>query len=134
NDRALPRFIWLCLAILSINAIWALILPNMSGRFIAVVGVMIPAVFLIATLSTRGARRWFAAHPPSLLSRRSMMTLTLALFLTPALFVRSPLVLAFWRLDGRAALLLAWVSVVSLALVAEGQAVPNRRRVACLLS
>lgn len=132
----LQRLIVLCLATLCVNAFWANVLPNGSGRIVGAFGALVAAALVMAIGIFPGVRARLVANPPALLERRATIVLVLALFLVPGLFLRAVPVLGFWRFDGRAALLVAWLGAITLAIMLEhrrGRATEGRT-LALLLS
>ena len=124
--RLMPRSRLFWFAALGVNAAWALMLPSRSGKLVAVAGVL-SAVALIASARFR---RHEASTPRSDADRPAPPPAPLPLlatFLAPALsFVWTPTI-AFWILDGRAWLVIAWLTVVSAAALATASSGTIRR-------
>jgi hypothetical protein len=133
---ALSRLIVLTFSIFCLNTFWAVVLPHMSGRIVAALGALISTSLLLAVGISSGARQRVLMNPPAILERPATMLFGLAPFLLPAMFLRSAPVIGFWRFDGRAALVIAWLTAITLAIVLEHRRDrgANRTTVVCLLS
>jgi hypothetical protein len=136
SSALLQRFIVLCLATLCANVFCAITLPHASGRIVGAVGASIAAALLFGVGAFPDVRNRLLASPPALLERRATLLIVLVPFLLPGLFLHVAPVLGFWRFDGRAALLVAWLAVVIVAIILEHRRGPNadRRTVRWLLS
>jgi hypothetical protein len=136
SSALLQRFIVLCLATLGANAFWAVILPNASGKIVGVVGAAIAAALVLAVGAFPDVRNRLLESPPAMLEQRATILFVLVPFLMPGLFLHAAPVLGFWRFDGRAALLVAWLAAVTVAITLEhrrGRSA-DRRTVIWLLS
>jgi hypothetical protein len=94
--------------VLVLNAVWMILLQGVSAKVAAVLGTGV-AILMIAQLRSGGRHQASNAILRSPLSdnRRALASL-LTLFLLPALSFAYVPRLAFWRLDGRLWLVLAW--------------------------
>lgn len=125
----LSRFTAVCVAALCANAFWAAILPNASGRLAGAAGALIAAALGFSSWAVPTFRDRLLAGSPAFLHRRSRIAAVLLPFLIPGLFLWSTPVLAFWRFDGRAALLVAWLVALTIAITLEHRregSVPGR--------
>ena len=116
-----PRFIASCLVALGLNLLWAVVLPTASGRIVAVFGVCLAAVLLLAVHASRDLRHRVVSNPPAFFVSRISPVLVSIAFLTPALFLRAAPVIGFWRFDSRVALLTAWLGLTIVALLLEAR-------------
>jgi hypothetical protein len=98
------------LGVLALNALWAFLIPTQTGKLLAAAGVM--SAVLVMT-SGRASRR--INHPGCL-----------AMFLLPGISLLHATRLAFWRLDGRGWLILAWL-VYAIVLESESSAGSGKR-------
>lgn len=122
TSPALPvRFTVTCVAALALNALSAITLPSASAKIVAAIGVVISASVLLAVHAWPAARLRLRSNPPAFFVWPGSMTLVCVAFLVPALFFRAAPVLGFWRFDGRAALLVAWLVLTAVALVLESR-------------
>jgi len=115
-ESVLQRLVGIALAVLVMNALWAGILPSRSGQAVAALGVLIASVVIVTVWTSPRIRSIVAANPPGFLSRPIRAFAIVAPFLLPALVLRTAPVFAFWRFDGRSALLLAWLLSIVLAI------------------
>jgi hypothetical protein len=115
----LQRFILLCLSVSFANALWAWILPNASGKLAAVAGAVLAGGVAALGAASPGMRRRLMSNPPAVLDDRKGIVAVLVPFLLPALVLRAQPVLAFWRFDGRAALLAGWLIAITVAITFE---------------
>lgn len=113
---------WFWLGALALNTLWVFLLPNSGGRGVALLGVLVALVVL-----ARGRTRPESTPrpPPSLA----------LVFALPACSFGAVPRLAFWALDGRGWLILAWLAAIScievrawsLDRVADEDRPPSRR-------
>ena len=118
-ESVLQRLVGIALAVLVMNALWAGILPSRSGQAVAALGVLIASVVIVTVWTSPRIRSIVAANPPGFLSRPIRAFAIVAPFLLPALVLRTAPVFAFWRFDGRSALLVAWLLSIVLAIAFE---------------
>jgi hypothetical protein len=111
------------------------ILPSASGRIVGAVGAAIPAALVFAVAAFPNVRNRLLASPPAVLQHRAAIIGVIVPFLLPSFFLYAAPVLAFWRFDGRAALLVAWLVAITLAITLEHWrgGTPDRRTAMCLL-
>jgi hypothetical protein len=114
-----PRFSATCLVALGLNLFWAVTLPTASGRIVATFGVFVAAALLLAVFVSRDVR--YRVVSTAFFEWPLSLPLVSIAFLTPVLFLRAVPVFAFWRLDGRAALLVAWLGLTAVALALESR-------------
>ncbi len=135
SGALLPRFIGLCLAVLCANILWAVVLPTTQGRIVGAIGAAVAAALVIAVTGFPTVRARLLASPPAFLTHRATIICVIVLFLLPGLFLHGGPVLAFWRFDGRAALLVAWLVAIALATALEHWRgiSADRRTAICLL-
>ena len=119
TDSVLRRLIGVALAILLSNALWAAMLPSRSGRIIAVLGSLIALLAIGAVWASKRIRTAILASPPGFLAYRARALAVIAPFVLPALVRHTVPVLAFWRFDGRSALLVAWLISIVVAMAFE---------------
>ena len=113
------RFTAVCVAAFCANAVWAAILPNASGRVAGAAGAVIAAALGFSGRAVPAFRDRLVTGPPAFLQRRSTIAAVLLPFLIPGLFLWSTPLLAFWRFDSRAALLVAWLMALTIAITLE---------------
>src|SRR4029078_7775266 len=118
-ESVLQRLVGIALAVLVMNALWAGILPSRSGQAVAALGVLIASVVIVTVWTSPRIRSIVAANPPGFLSRPIRAFAMVSPFLLPALVLRTAPVFAFWRFDGRSALLVAWLLSIVLAIAFE---------------
>ena len=121
-----PRFLATALVALGLNGVWAVTLPTTSGRIVAGCGVLVSALSLLAVFASRTVRQRLTATPPAFFVWPVSLPLVSIAFLTPILFGRAAPVFGFWRLDARAALLVAWLALTAVALVLESRQPPAK--------
>ena len=96
------------LGILLLNAIWGFSLPTRSGRLVAGAGSVVAAVLLLAPFFPGAIRQYLqSAHEYPRSAARSILLATV--FLLPGVTALGTPTIAFWILDGRAWLIIAWV-------------------------
>ena len=103
-------------------------LPSASGKIVGAFGVAISAIPLILVGVSPWVRARLLMDPPALLQRWETIAIALIPFLGPAAVVHSSPAFGFWRVDGRSALLIAWLMSVTLAIVFEHQRQGARNR------
>jgi hypothetical protein len=118
-DSVLQRLIGVAIAVLVANALWAAILPNRSGQIVAAVGALIAVVAILAVWVSQPIRAEVLAGPPEFLTHRLGVVAVVAPFVLPAFFLHTVPVFAFWRFDGRSALLAAWLTSIVFAIAFE---------------
>jgi len=113
-ESVLQRLIRIAVAVLVVNALWAAVLPSRSGQVVAALGVLIASGSLLAIWASQPIRNAILASPPGFVTHRLGPVAAVAPFVLPLFFLRTVPLLAFWRFDGRSALLVAWlISIVS---------------------
>jgi hypothetical protein len=115
---ALSRLAALCAAVLVANAFWAIALPSLSGRIAGAFGALVAALTLVCLAFLPRFRARLVEDPPEFARGKAMFLLG-APFLLPALVIGRAPTFAFWRLDGRSALLLAWLASTAVAVYFE---------------
>jgi len=118
-DSVLQRLVGVTIAVLAGTALWAAVLPNKSGQIVAAVGALIAFVAIVAVWASQRIRLAVLAAPPEFLTHRLRALAVAAPFVLPAFFLRTVPVIAFWRFDGRSALLVAWLISIVLAMAFE---------------
>ena len=118
----LQRLIGITSAVLVANALWAAILPTTSGQIVATAGALIAFAVLVAVCLSDRARGMVLASPPAFLTDRVRAFAVVVPFILPGLVLRTAPVLAFWRFDGRSALLVAWLISIAVAIAFESDA------------
>ena len=136
SGALLPRFVSLCLGVLCANILWAVVLPTPPGRIVGAIGAAVAAALVIAVTGFPTVRARLLANPPAFLTHRATIICAIVLFLSPGLFLNGGPVLAYWRFDGRAALLVAWLVAITLAIALEHRRGMNMDRptAICLLA
>jgi hypothetical protein len=129
----LQRFILLCLSVSCANALWAWILPSPSGKLAGVAGALIAAGFALFAAASPRNRNRLTANPPAVLDDGTRIVAVLGPFVLPALVLHAQPVLAFWRFDGRTALLVAWLISITIAITFEHRRGARERRAATWL-
>jgi hypothetical protein len=124
----LQRLIGVTSAVLLANALWAAILPSTSGRIVGAGGALIALLVLVAVWLSDKARSMVLANPPGFLTDRLRALAVVVPFVLPGLFLRTVPVLAFWRFDGRSALLVAWLISIVVAITFESDDAGAARR------
>jgi hypothetical protein len=123
-----PRVTPTCIAALVLNVVWAIALPSASGKLVAAAGACVAAGLLLVVHGWPALRNRVISNHPAFFEWPPAMPLVCATFLAPILFLRATPMFGFWRLDGRASLLLAWLAVTSVALVLESRRGPAEQR------
>ena len=134
-DSVLQRLIGVAIAVLVANALWVGILPSRSGQIVAALGAVIAAIIIVAVWRSERTRTAVLASPPGLVIHRMGALAVVAPFVLPLFFLHTVPVLAFWRFDGRSALLVAWLIsiVVAISLEPERPESASRSTARCLL-
>jgi len=107
-------------SILGLNLAWILILPSRSGRMVALAGAGVAALALLVPYLTARGRDYLAEvtrEPPP-----AGAAALAGPFLLPALSLVAVPRLAFWNLDGRSWLILAWLTAAIVLSRAPAQA------------
>ncbi len=109
-------------SVLLANCVWLFVLPSRTGRLVALVGAVMAALVLLAAVTPSSAREYVRRAWPAALGRRQRaVALLLVPFLLPVCSLWFSPQIAFWRLDGRGWLLLAWLATAGiLALLKHG--------------
>jgi len=115
----LQRLTAVCLLTFCANALWAFVLPGRSGRAAAAVGALIAATLALAIFASAAVRRRLQQSPPAFLESLATVAGVLVPFALPVFFLRFAPTLAFWRLDGRSALLIGWLLAITWAIWCE---------------
>jgi hypothetical protein len=97
----------------------AVVLPRLSGRIAGALGALAAALTLACLSSLPRFRARLAEDPPAFARRGQAVFWLAAPFLLRALVIGRAPTCAFWRLDGRSALLLAWLASTALAIYFE---------------
>lgn len=118
-DSVLQRLIGVAIAVLVANALWVAILPSRSGQIVAAFGALIAAVTIVAVWKSERTRTAVLATPPGFVIHRMGALAVVAPFILPLFFLHIVPVLAFWRFDGRSALLVAWLISILIAISFE---------------
>jgi hypothetical protein len=106
RERALSAFI------LAVNAGYALFLPSISGRFASAAGCFVALILLVATAPGNSLAGVLGVDSGVAPLRR--LALPIIMFLAPAFSILRPVPhVAFWSVDARALVILAWLAVVS---------------------
>ena len=124
----LQRLTGIAVAVVVANALWAATLPSRSGQVIAAFGVLIASVVVVAVWSSPRIRSIVIAHPPQFVTHRLRALAVVAPFVLPAFFVRTAPVVAFWRFDGRSALLVAWLISIVVSIAFESDRAEDAAR------
>ncbi len=104
--------------VLLANCAWLFVLPSRTGKLVALVGTVMAALVLLAAVTPSSAREYVRRAWPAALGRPQRVVALLAPFLLPVCSLWFSPQIAFWRLDGRGWLLLAWLATaVILALL-----------------
>ena len=118
-ESVLQRLIRITVAVLVANALWAAVLPSRSGQVVAAFGILIASVVLVAVWASQRTRAALLASPPGFVTHRIGALAVVAPFVLPLFFLHSVPLLAFWRFDGRSALLVAWLMSIVVAISFE---------------
>ena len=119
RESVLQRLITVAITVLVANVLWAGILRSTSGQVVAAFGALIAFVVIVAVCGSQRIRTAVLASPPEFLTHRLRTLAVLAPFLLPVFFLDTVPVIAFWRFDGRSALLAAWLISIVLAMAFE---------------
>jgi hypothetical protein len=99
------------LPILAAHLLYVFILPSRAGKAVAVLGV---AVTLVLLVGPKLSRRFADRVEQELAGIDGFQTLVpLAFFALPLLSLAGRPTVAFWRLDGRALIVIAWLACLS---------------------
>jgi len=99
------------LPILAAHLLYVFVLPSRAGKAVTVVGV---AVTLVLLVGPRLSRRFADRVQQELAGMDGSQTLfPLAFFALPLLSLAGHPTVAFWRLDGRALIVMAWLASLS---------------------
>lgn len=101
-------------AVLGVNLAWLFVLPGRSGRLVALTGTIVALVVVAAAVGPSSGRDYVRRGWPPALDRPQHATVSLVPFLLPAWSLWFSPTIAFWRLDGRGWLLLAWLAVTGI--------------------
>lgn len=103
--------------VLGLNLLWFALLPSRPGKTVALAGSIVAAIILVAPRASARLRAWMNGGVPApggALARVVMI----GLFMLPALsFLATPRI-AFWVIDSRAWLILAWLCTATALLLA----------------
>lgn len=121
----MQRLISVAVAVLALNGLWVGILPSRSGQFVAACGVLIAVVAIVALWRSQPIRTAVLANPPGFLRDRRRVLAIVAPFVLPVFVLHTVPVFAFWRFDGRSALLVAWLVSIVLAVSFERDRTPS---------
>ena len=120
REPILRRLTAVTFAVFAFNALWAGILHSRSGRITAAVGSLIALLVIVAVWGSQRVRAAILASSPGFLADRVRAVAIVIPFVLPAFVLHTVPVVAFWRFDGRSALLLAWLMSIVTAIFFEG--------------
>ncbi len=118
-QSASERLVGVAVAVLVANLLWVGILPSRSGQLVAALGASIALAVIVGWWRSQAIRDSILANPPGFVSQPGRPLAVVAPFVLPAFVLHAVPVLAFWRLDGRSVLLVAWLISIVLAIAFE---------------
>jgi hypothetical protein len=118
GDRVIPLtaalksgFFLFWLGVVAASGLWFFVLPGRTGKLVALVGAIVAVLIVLAAVTPSSGREYVRRAWPAVLESPQGAALLLVPFLLPVYSMWSSPQIAFWRLDGRGWLLLAWLAV-----------------------
>ncbi len=100
--------------VLCANLVWFFVLPGRTGKLVALTGTIVAALVVLAAVAPWSRRENVRRVWPAALDRPQHAAMLLVPFLLPGCSLWFSPTIAFWRLDGRGWLLLAWLAAASI--------------------